>query len=579
MKANKQLNHTASHLLATAVLKLFPNTKLGFGPAIDEGFYYDFKFEKPLLEEDLKKIKKEMQKITKQNYILEKHHGEDFFNSEKPFKKELYDELKQKGENVTFYAIKDPRLNKIIFNDLCLGNHIQNVSEVKHFELLSIAGAYWRGNSDKEQLTRIYGTAWETQEELDQYLDLLKERKERDHRTIAKNLDLFMFSPLSGLGFPIWLENGMKIKNAIMKTVLELDDRYGFDEVHTPIVGEQKLYETSGHWAHYKDDMYPPIKVENENLILRPMTCPHHILIFNSRLYSYRDLPKRFSEQSWLFRHEKSGALTGFERVRALQLTEGHIFARKSQIVDEFKHLYKMINEALSIFGIKIDYVSFSRRDPKDKEKFYQDDKLWETAEKDLETVLKELKIEYKEMIGEAAFYGPKIDFQVRTVLNHEITMSTLQLDFLLPEKFDMSYVNENNEREKPVLIHRGLIGTYERFLSILLEQNKGVFPFWLAPKQFAIAVVNPNDKMQIEYADSVYKTLKSKKFHVYFDNRDERLSKKIREAQISKTKYIFVIGEEEAKTKTITIRAYGEESTTTSTIENFLKNLDYKKA
>lgn len=579
MKANKELNHSASHLLAAAVLKLFPNTKLGFGPAIEEGFYYDFEFENPLLESHLLKIKKEMQKLAKQNYIMEQHEGKDFFAIDKPFKKELHDELLEQGKQITFYAIKEPKTGKIIFNDLCAGGHVEKISEIKHFELLSIAGAYWRGDSNNKQLTRIYGTAWNSKQELDDYLALLKDRKERDHRTIAKNMDLFMFSPLAGQGFPIWLENGMKIKNAIMKKVLELDDKYGFDEVLTPIVGEQKLYETSGHWSHYKDDMYPPIQVEKENLVLRPMTCPHHIVIFNSRLYSYRDLPKRFSEQSWLFRYEKSGALTGFERVRALQLTEGHVFARKNQIIEEFKHLYKMIIEALEAFDIKIDYVSFSKRDPNDKEKFFQDDNLWEKAESDLEKVLKELNIEYKEMIGEAAFYGPKIDFQIKTVLNHEITMSTLQLDFLLPEKFDITYINENNEKERPVIIHRGLIGTYERFLSIILEQTKGVLPFWLSPKQIGVIVVNPNDKKQVNYADKIYNELKNKRFNVSYDDRDERMGKKIREAQISKTKYVFVIGEEEVKSETITVRAYGDEKTYNTTLEVFLKNLDYRKS
>ncbi|MGL5643330.1 MAG: threonine--tRNA ligase, partial [Metamycoplasmataceae bacterium] len=347
----------------------------------------------------------------------------------------------------------------------------------------------------------IYGTAWESKKELDKFLQILAERKERDHRKIGKELNLFTFDKLSGQGFPIWLEDGMRIKRRIEKTILELDDKYGFDEVLTPIVGEKELYVKSGHWEHYKDDMFAPIVADAENLILRPMTCPHHILIYSSSRRSYRELPIRYSEQSNLFRHEKSGALTGMERVRSMQLTEGHIFARRDQIISEFKRNFALISEALNIFNIEIDYVSLSIRDPENKEKYFDDDTMWENAEKDLVKVLQELNINYVEMKGEAAFYGPKIDIQIKTALGHEITMSTLQLDFLLPRRFDLHYINDAGEFEIPVLIHRGLIGTYERFLAILLEQTKGNLPFWLAPRQ---VVIIPVDTIHKEFAEEI---------------------------------------------------------------------------
>ena len=559
MKFNKELNHSASHVMAMAVLKLWPDTKLGFGPPTSEGFYYDFRFSKPLVESDLIKIEKQMHKIVANNYQMRKMNKSFKYDTKgQPYKKELIEEFTKDKKEITYYSIYDPANDKDLFIDLCAGGHIDKIKTIKHFKVLSLAGSYWRGNSDNDQLTRIYATAWETKEDLEEYLNLLQERKERDHRKLGKEMDLFMFDLLSGQGFPIWLEDGMKIRNRIMKEILNLDSKYGFCEVSTPIVGEQKLYETSGHWQHYKDDMFKPIDCDNENLILRPMTCPHHVLIYRSKRRSYRELPIRFSEQSPLFRYEKSGALTGMERVRAMLLTEGHLFVRKDQIVQEFKHCYNMINEALNLFNIKIDYVSLSLRDPENKEKFFDDDKMWNQAENDLRKVLKELNVVYDEKIGEAAFYGPKIDIQIKTVLGHEITMSTLQLDFLLPKKFELEYINSNNEIETPIMIHRGLIGTYERFLAILLEQTKGNLPFWLAPKQIAIIPVL-NDK-HLDFAEKIYNDLKLNNFYVEIDDRNERLSKKIRDAQTSKVKIQIVIGDEEVESKTLSLRFYGEQ-------------------
>ena len=557
MKFNKELNHSASHVMALAILQLWPDTKLGFGPPTAEGFYYDFKFSQPLLESDLAKIEKQMHKIVNNNYIMHKMPDDYVYDtSQQPYKQELIDEFKSQNKNITFYSIYDPNKNKELFVDLCAGGHIEKISKIKHFKVLSLAGSYWRGDSNNEQLTRIYATAWETKEDLDNYLLLLQERKERDHRKLGKEMELFMFDQLSGQGFPIWLEDGMKIRNRIMKEVLALDYKYNFTEVATPIVGEKKLYEISGHWQHYQEDMFKPIICDNENLILRPMTCPHHVLIYKSKRRSYRELPIRLSEQSPLFRYEKSGALTGLERVRSMLLTEGHLFVRKDQIISEFEHCYKMISEALEMFNIQVDYVSLSLRDPDNKEKFYNDENMWLKAEEDLRKVLKKLKIKYVEKIGEAAFYGPKIDIQIKTVLGHEITMSTLQLDFLLPKKFNLEFYNSQNSIENPIMIHRGLIGTYERFLSILLEQTKGNLPFWLAPKQVIIIPVTEEHKA---FADEIYTQLKDNHFYVEVDDRNERISKKIREAQIKKTKIQIVIGDDEIATNELSLRFYGQ--------------------
>lgn len=571
MKANQTLNHSAAHLLAAAVLKLFPGTKIGIGPSIEEGFYYDFMFENPITDTDLAKIEKQMKQLVAGGYKFVKSDitNEDFLKDQ-PFKVELLKEIKAKDENATAYAMVNPSNNEAIFTDLCAGPHLESVGKIKHFKLMSLAGAYWRGDSKNPQLTRIYGTAWETQDELDSYLALVADRKERDHRKIGKDMNLFMFSQLSGQGFPIYLEDGMIIKNEIQRYIRDTEKKYGFREVQTPAFGEKQLYVTSGHWAHYKDNMYQPVKVENEELVMRPMTCPHHFIIYNSKPRSYRELPIRMSEQARLYRYEKSGALTGLERVRSMELTEGHIFCRPDQIVDEFKNAYKLIKEVIAKFGIEIDYVSLSLRDPEDKEKYHNDDKMWNDAEAGLRTVLKELGVEYKEMIGEAAFYGPKIDIQVKTVLGHDITLSTIQLDFLLPKRFEAFYIDKDGSKAAPVLIHRGLIGTYERFIATLLEQTKGVLPFWLAPRQATIIPVNENTHG--DYAYEIKKQLEAANIRVIVDDSNERVGKKIRDAQISKTKFQIVVGDEEVANKNINVRAYGSEETKVMNIEEFIK-------
>ncbi|MBW0596166.1 threonine--tRNA ligase [Mycoplasma anatis] len=577
MKANKQLNHTTSHLLGAAVEKLYPNVKLGFGPATDEGFYYDFEFENPISDTELNKIEKLMKKLASRNLVMKQVTINEYNFENKPYKKELYDELKNKGADITFYALVDPLSNETVFVDLCAGNHVEDTKKIKHFKLLSLAGAYWRGNSDNIQLTRIYGTSWETSQELEEYLEILKDRKERDHRKIGKELKLFAFNRLSGQGLPIWLEDGMYIHNEIRNLILKMDRKYGFKEVLTPHFGEEELYRRSGHLAHYKDDMFSAMVVENERLIPRPMTCPHHIICYNMEKRSYRDLPIRYSEQSQLYRYEKSGALTGLERVRGMLLTEGHLFLRKDQIKEEFKLMYSQIKETLELFKLQISYISLSLRDKNNKEKYYDDDNMWNTSENQLREVLNELGVEYEEKIGEAAFYGPKMDIQIFTALGHEVTISTLQLDFLLPEKFDLSFINKNNENERPVMLHRGLIGTYERFVATMLEQTKGNLPFWLAPKQITILPVN--EKINLDYAREIRDLLFNLDFRVKIDDREERISKKMREAQMSKSKFQLILGDDEQNNRTISYREYGKTETKTVSIDEFVLLISKLKA
>lgn len=567
MKANKELNHSTSHLLAAAVLKLFPNTKLGFGPAIEEGFYYDFEFENPITDADLKKIEKQMMKLTAGGHKIER--VTEYSTENQPYKAELKSDFESQGKEITYYGMINPSNGESIFTDLCAGGHTESVSKIKHFKLLSLAGAYWRGDSNNKQLTRIYGTSWETAEELKQYLALVEDRKERDHRKIGKEMNIFTFNQLAGQGFPIWLEDGAIVKNKIQAYIRDIERRYKFTEVQTPDLGSEELYRISGHLSHYKDDMFEAIEADNERLMLRPMTCPHHILVYKNKRHSYRDLPIRMSEHARLYRYEKSGALTGLERVRSMELTDSHIFARKDQIAHEFKHAYKLIEEVLNKFNIDIDYISLSLRDKNDKEKYYDDDKMWDDAENQLRQVLNEMGVEYKEVVGEAAFYGPKLDIQVKTVLGHEITLSTLQLDFLLPEKFDISYIDENEQKVRPVIIHRGLIGTFERFISILLEQTKGDLPFWVAARQVTILPVN--NEFHLEYANKVRDILETEGINVHMDDRNERLGKKIREAQTSKTKFQIVIGDDEVQNSTINVRAYGSENQESMDVKTFL--------
>ncbi len=569
MKFNNELNHSAAHVMAASLKKLYPNIKLTLGPAIDEGFYYDFYSDEPISINDLPKIEKQMKKIISGAYEFKKEEKTkkealEFFSDNK-YKCEIINSIPD-NEIISFYTNGD-------FTDLCRGPHVSNTNKIKAFKLLNVAGSYWRGDSKNDQLTRIYGVAFESEEELKEYLELLEERKQRDHRKIGKDLKLFTFSNLVGQGLPIWLPNGTKIKYEIQKYINKLQNKYEFLPVMTPVLGTVDLYKTSGHWDHYKENMFPVMDVDGEELVLRPMTCPHHIIIYKSDIHSYRQLPIRLCEHSNLHRYEASGGLTGLERVREMVLEDTHIFCRPDQIKQEVNNCYKAIMDAHDGLGTKIWRVDLSIWDPNDKEKFHGNVEMWETSQQQLKQALDDNNIEYTVMTGEAAFYGPKIDFQVKTALGHIVTVSTIQLDFLLPERFELEYVTENGTTETPVMVHLGIIGTYERYLAMLLEQTKGALPLWLSPTQIQILPVNPS--IHGEYANKLNNEFLQLGYRSEVDGRDERLAKRIREAQISKIPYQLIIGDEEVNSgNLITFRCYGEQEDKKCTLSEFKKIL-----
>lgn len=569
MKFNHELNHSAAHVMAASLKKLYPNIKLTLGPAIDEGFYYDFYSDESISINDLSKIEKQMKKIISGSHEFKKiektkKEALEFFSDNK-YKCEIINSIPD-NEIISFYTNGD-------FTDLCRGPHVSNTNKIKAFKLLNVAGSYWRGDCKNDQLTRIYGVAFESEEELKEYLEVLEERKQRDHRKIGKDLKLFTFSNLVGQGLPIWLPNGTKIKYEIQKYINKLQNKYEFLPVMTPVLGTVDLYKTSGHWGHYKENMFPVMDVDGEELVLRPMTCPHHIIVYKNDIHSYRQLPVRLCEHSNLHRYESSGGLTGLERVREMVLEDTHIFCRPDQIKQEVNNCYKAIMEAHEGLGTKIWRVDLSIWDPNDKEKFHGNVEMWETSQQQLKEALDENNIQYSIMAGEAAFYGPKIDFQVKTVLGHVVTVSTIQLDFLLPERFELEYVTENGTTERPVMVHLGIIGTYERYLAMLLEQTKGALPLWLSPNQIQILPVNPS--IHGEYAYKLNNEFLQLGYRSEVDARDERLAKRLREAQILKIPYQLIIGDEEVNNENlITFRCYGEQEDKKCTLNEFKKIL-----
>lgn len=572
MNFDKTLNHSAAHVLGASLQKLFPNIKLTIGPAIDEGFYYDFYSPEPISINDLPKIEKQMSKIIAAGFdfkksIVSKEQALDLFKDNK-FKVEIINEI-PKNEEISCYTSGD-------FVDLCSGPHVERTSKIKAFKLLNVAGSYWRGDSNSDQLYRIYGVAFDNQAALDQYLEILEDRKQRDHRKIGKDLKLFTFNQLAGQGLPIWLPAGTKIKYQIQKYINQLQHKYGFEPVMTPVLGSVDLYKTSGHWDHYRDSMFPAMEIDNESLVLRPMTCPHHILVYRSEPRSYRQLPLRLCEHSNLHRYEASGGLTGLERVREMVLEDTHIFCRPDQIKQEVDVCYQAIKEAHEGLGSKIWRVDLSVYDPSNKEKFHGNLEMWESSQKQLKEALEMHNIEYNIMPGEAAFYGPKIDFQVKTALGHIVTVSTIQLDFLLPERFQLEYCDENGKMTRPVMVHLGIIGTYERYIAMLLEQTKGVLPLWLSPTQIMILPIN--NQFHLQYSNELFNKLRNLGFRAELDDRDERLSKRIRDAQISKIPYQLIIGDNEVKdSNTITYRCYGSEESFSLSYDEFINLLNQK--
>ena len=562
--------HTTSHIMAQAVKRLFPEAKLAIGPSIDNGFYYDFDVEKPFSEEDKTNIEAEMKKIIKEDlqierFVLPKKEALKLMENE-PYKQELINDLAE-GEEISFYKQGD-------FTDLCAGPHLMSTGKIKTIKILSSSGAYWRGNEHNKMLQRIYAISFPKASQLDEYLEQLEEAKQRDHRKIGKDLELFMTSPLVGAGLPLYLPNGATIRRILERYIQDKELEMGYQHVYTPSLANTELYKISGHWDHYKDDMFPVMKMDNEELVLRPMNCPHHMLIYKSKMRSYRDLPIRIAELAHDFRYEDSGSVCGLERVREMCQNDSHIFVRPDQIKDEVGNVLKLITNVYQKdfkFPASAFKYRLSLRDKKNKEKYIDNDEMWETAESQLRAILKELNIDFYEAEGEAAFYGPKIDIQIRTALNHDITIPTCQLDFALPERFDLKYVGEDGKDHRPVVIHRAILGSSDRFMAFLIEETKGAFPLWLSPTQVKILPITDN---QHEYSEKLKEKLHQEKIRVELDDRNEKVGYKIREAQLEKVPYMVVIGAKEVEDGTVSVRSREDSENKVMKIDEFIEKL-----
>lgn len=564
------LRHSTAHLLAQAIKRLHGNVKLGVGPVIEGGFYYDIDLEKSLTPEDLPLIEKEMAKIINENLeIVRKEVSRDdavklFTEMDDEYKLELIEAIPA-DETVTLYEQGE-------FIDLCRGVHVPSTGKLKEFKLLNIAGAYWRGNSDNKMLQRIYGTAFFKKADLNEHLRLLEEAKERDHRKIGKELDLFMTSQKVGQGLPLWLPKGATVRRILERYIVDKEERLGYQHVYTPIMGSVDLYKTSGHWDHYQEDMFPVMDMDNEQLVLRPMNCPHHMVVYKNDIHSYRELPIRIAELGTMHRYEMSGALSGLQRVRGMTLNDAHIFVRPDQIKDEFKRVVNLVLDVYKDFNLTDYSFRLSYRDPQDTEKYFDDDNMWNKAQSMLKEAMDDLGLDYYEAEGEAAFYGPKLDVQVKTALGKDETLSTVQLDFLLPERFDLTYVGEDGKQHRPVVIHRGVVSTMERFIAFLIEEYKGAFPTWLAPVQVQVIPVSPS--VHFDYAKKVQEQLQNQGFRVELDERDEKIGYKIREAQMQKIPYMLVVGDKEVEENAVNVRKYGEQKSETIPFDAFLQGL-----
>ena len=544
--------HTTAHIMAQAVKRLYgENVKLTIGPSIENGFYYDFDVENPISENDFEKIEEEMKKIIKEDLPLERYtlpRDEAIALMKKmdePYKAELIEELPE-GEEISFYKQGD-------FTDLCAGPHLMSTGKVKAVKLLSTSGAYWRGNENNKMLQRIYGISFPKASQVEEYLQMLEEAKQRDHRKIGKELELFMTHPLVGSGLPMYLPNGAVVRKLLERYIQDKETAMGYQHVYTPSLANVDLYKTSGHWDHYKEDMFPVMKIDTEELVLRPMNCPHHMLVYKNKIHSYRDLPIRIGELAHDFRFEDSGSVCGLERVREMCQNDAHLFVRPDQIKEEVARVVQLILSVYKDFGFKDYRFRLSLRDKQDKHKYFDDDEMWEKAESQLREILTELGLNFYEAEGEAAFYGPKLDVQLKSAVGHDVTVSTCQLDFLLPERFELEYVGQDGEKHRPVVIHRAILGTFDRFMCFLIEETKGAFPLWLAPTQ--VKVLTISDK-QIDYAKQVEEKLQAKGIRVSVDDRSEKIGYKIREAQLQKVPYMLVIGDKEIEANAVGVRS-----------------------
>lgn len=568
-EALEVLRHSTAHLMAQALKRLYGDVKFGVGPVIEGGFYYDFDMDDKVSSDDFDKIEKTMKQIVNENHkivreVVSKEKAKDFFKDD-PYKLELIDAIPE-DESVTLYTQGE-------FTDLCRGVHVPSTSKIKEFKLLSTAGAYWRGNSDNKMLQRIYGTAFFDKKDLKAHLKMLEERRERDHRKIGKDLELFTNNQLVGAGLPLWLPNGATIRREIERYIVDKEVSMGYDHVYTPVLANVDLYKTSGHWDHYQEDMFPAMKLdEDEAMVLRPMNCPHHMMIYKNKPHSYRELPIRIAELGTMHRYEASGAVSGLQRVRGMTLNDSHIFVRPDQIKEEFKRVVNMIQDVYKDFGFEDYRFRLSYRDPEDKHKYFDDDEMWEKAESMLKEASDELGLTYEEAIDEAAFYGPKLDVQVKTAMGKEETLSTAQLDFLLPERFDLTYIGQDGEQHRPVVIHRGVVSTMERFVAFLTEETKGAFPTWLAPMQVEIIPVNID--LHYDYARLLQDELKSQGVRVEIDDRNEKMGYKIREAQMKKIPYQIVVGDQEVEHQEVNVRKYGSEKQESVEKDEFIWNV-----
>lgn len=565
------LRHSAAHVFAQAASRLFPGLKLGIGPAIQDGFYYDTDHpDGQISNEDLARIEEEMQIIVKENYPcireeITKEEALELFKDD-AYKLELIEEHADDTAGLTIYRQGE-------FVDLCRGPHVPSTGRVQVFKLLTVAGAYWRGKSDNPMMQRIYGTAWFDKKDLKSYLRMREEAKERDHRKLGKELDLFMISQEVGQGLPFWLPNGATIRRTLERYITDKELASGYQHVYTPPMASVELYKTSGHWAHYQEDMFPTMDMgDGEEFVLRPMNCPHHIQVYKNAVHSYRELPIRIAELGMMHRYEKSGALSGLQRVREMTLNDGHIFVAPEQIQEEFKKALQLIIDVYEDFNLTDYRFRLSYRDPNDKTKYFDNDAMWENAQGMLKAALDDMAVEYFEAEGEAAFYGPKLDIQVKTALGNEETLSTIQLDFLLPERFDLSYIGADGEEHRPVMIHRGVISTMERFTAILIETYKGAFPTWLAPTQ--VTLIPVSNEVHTDYAWQVAKTLTDRGIRAVVDERNEKMQYKIRASQTQKVPYQLIVGDKEMESQAVNVRRYGSKETKTLPLADFVSHI-----
>ena len=562
--------HTTSHIMAQAIKRLYKDVKLAIGPAIDGGFYYDFDTEYRFSEADFEKIEAEMKKIIKEDIPIERF--------ELP-RSEAIKLMKDAGEDYKVELIEDLPEDEVLsfykqgeFTDLCAGPHLMSTGKVKCVKLLSTSGAYWRGNENNKMLQRIYAISFPKASLLEDHLAKLEEAKQRDHRKLGKDLELFMTHKLVGSGLPMYLPNGATVRRLLERYIQDKEIRMGYKHVYTPSLANVELYKTSGHWDHYKEDMFPVMKMDNEELVLRPMNCPHHMLIYKSKMRSYKDLPIRIGELAHDFRYEDSGTVCGIERVREMCQNDAHLFVRPDQIKDEVAKVVKLILDVYKDFGFKDYKFRLSLRDKNDKHKYFDDDEMWDKAESQLREILTELGLDFYEAEGEAAFYGPKLDVQLKSAIGHDVTVSTCQLDFLLPQRFELEYIGEDGKAHRPVVIHRAILGTLDRFMAFLIEETKGAFPTWLAPVQ--VKVLPISDK-HLEYANKVKEALQDREVRVEVDDRAEKIGYKIREAQLQKVPYMLVVGDKEQEAGEVGVRNRKDGDVGAMKLEDFVGKID----